>query len=375
MMTLKHTFYGAIALLLLSLLVMPIQAQEGDLLTRINNLRTSQGLAPYSRNGQLDAAAASHARWMVDNAEVSHSGANGSTPRSRAQAAGYGSQWVSENIYGGSNASVNTAWTFWINSPIHYRGLTSPNYQEVGIGVARGSWGGAYVLLFGGDGGGYVAPVRAASSSGGGGNSAPPPPPSFVVGVDAVGNIMHEIQPGDTLGDIALIYGYTWDDVPYMLEINDLSEEESRTLEIGAVMLVPPYEGTYTPTPGEPTEIPTHTPTPTERPSDTPTATATITPTPTSTATPLPIGTSSAPVNVLELFTATPTIAITPTQPVSPTPQAVAAGIDIENEPPTPAHQITAASEGRPLWLIGAIGLQVVILVGAGVEMVRRHRR
>ena len=60
---------------------------------------------------------------------------------------------------------------------------------------------------------------------------------------------MHEVQSGDTIGDIALIYGYTWQDIPYMLEINDMSAEDIRLLKPGSVFLVPPKDGTFTPIP------------------------------------------------------------------------------------------------------------------------------
>lgn len=223
-----------------------------DLIGRINNLRTSLGLAPYSLNGALSAAAQNHASWMAETGQISHTQPDGSTPSTRAAAAGYPGSWVSENIYAGSNATPNDAWVFWINSPIHYRGLTNSNYDQIGIGSATTSWGRSFVLVFGASGSPAVSVNTGSGSSG----AAPAAAPSFIVGVDPYGNIMHEVQEEHTVGDIALIYGYTWDDIPDMLALNGMTEVDIRTLKIGSIFLVPPHAGTYTPTPGGPTATP-----------------------------------------------------------------------------------------------------------------------
>jgi hypothetical protein len=238
----------------------PVHAQDAatDLLGRINGLRGSLGLPGYTLNGALSAAAANQAQWMASTGQISHTQADGSTPSSRAAAAGYGGSWVSENIYMGSSAGVVDAWTFWMNSPIHYRGMTNPNYQEIGIASASGNRGRAFVLVFGRVGGtAYVAP----RNSSGGENGAASAPPSFVVGLDAFGNIMHEVQPEQTIGDILLTYGYTWEDLPEFLSLNTKTDADIRRLQIGEIVLVPPYGGTYTPTP-YPEGWPTNTPEP-----------------------------------------------------------------------------------------------------------------
>src|SRR5689334_16587860 len=80
-----------------------VQAQDaGDLLGRMNNLRSSKGLPAYTVNGALTAAAQSQAQWLVDNGcAIAHTHPDGSNPDSRARAAGYTSDWVGENIYCG----------------------------------------------------------------------------------------------------------------------------------------------------------------------------------------------------------------------------------------------------------------------------------
>lgn len=346
----------------------PSQAQDvvSDLLGRVNSLRGSLGLPAYTLNGALSAAAQSQAQWMVDTGNVSHTRPDGSTPRTRAAAVGYGSNWVSENIYMGTIASANDAWNFWLNSAIHYAGMTSGNYAEIGIGSARNAtWGASFVLVFG-----NPTPLQQViPRTGNSGGGAAPAPPSFVVGVDQFGNIMHEIQPGDTLGDIALIYGYTWDDIPYMLQINTMSDADIRELEVGSIFLVPPYDGTYTPTPDTQVAVnpsPQITTTGVElvmQPSATPSPYATATAEPSLTPVHIPIATSAS---VPEVF-----ISALP----SPTPLVVAsAGTPVLLVNPVTASVVSTSSGPSP-WLIAGLVLQVGVLIVAGIEFIRRARR
>lgn len=325
---------------------LPMQAQD-DLLARINGLRASLGLPAYNTNGALAGAASQHARWMVDTSQVSHIQSDGSSPRDRARANGYASSWVSENIYMGTSASIDSAWNFWVNSPIHYAGLTSPNYDEIGIGTANGAGGNAFVLVFGNSSGAVraVSPAPTGNNDTSGGGARPQP--SFVVGLDANGNIMHEVQPNDTLGEIMLIYGYSWDMIPYVLTLNGMTQADVRRLKVGSVLLIPPKDNAFTPSP-IPSEAPTHTPPP-----------------PTSTQpTAIPTLDALPPPMVFNPATPTPTLAPSPTAeplvirtlPPSTTVAALATPI-----PPTPLQEATT-QEGIPLWLWGAIAVQVCIL-------------
>jgi hypothetical protein len=362
------------------------QDERGDLLSRINNLRAGLGLHPYTLNSALDAAAQNQAQWMASTGNVSHYQDDGSTPRIRAVAAGYGSDWVSENIYGGGRGGVSAAWNFWVNSSIHYRGLTSANYYDIGIGISQGE-SRAYVLVFGNATGswGNAGSTNTGSGSSSGGNESAAAAPSFVVGIDGRGFIMHEIQPGDTLGDIALIYGYTWDDIPYMLDVNELAQDEMRQLEIGAVFLVPPKAGTYTPTAGSvallTTPLPPEATNPPEQPELLPPMEMTALPTtntipasptflpsatPPPTWTPMRIATAAALPD--ELFGIMPTnTALVVAQVPSITPM------------PSPTQMspngIQTTTSRRPAWLFVAVGLQVVVITGAGIEFVRRLLR
>jgi len=403
-------------------LVVGAQSARSDLLNRINTLRAEVGVHAYSLNAALNVAAQNQAEWMVATGLISHTQSDGSTPRTRAQNAGYNSQWVSENIYMGTNATAQTAFVWWTNSSIHYRGMTAGHYYDIGIGSASGNGQTAYVLVFGNPSTAVrvADPVKVAESdpfnfagegstangaSSNGSSSAPaqrddPPPPSFVVGLDEWGNILHEVQPGHTMGDILFMYGYNWEDMDWVRTINGMTARESRWLDVGDVVKIPPYQGTYTPAPGTPPwsapatrtpspepSLPTLTPEPasaTPQPSPTPTATLdpAITPSPTFTLLP--------PVEQIYLETTPePTEALSPTAEPTERPAWVAATITPSPTPiivaqadpnaggviaPRTLEDPPADTSGPPGWLIAVIALQVGVLIGAGIEYWRRGR-
>lgn len=329
-----------LALVTLEIASAAAQDTQSVLLARINSLRRSQGLAPYSISVPLNAAANSHARWMARTGKVSHQQEDGAGPRTRARNAGYSSNWVSENIYRGLGASALDAWNWWLGSPIHFAGITSPNYDNVGIGSASGEFGRAYVLVFGNSLGRVAASRAKASQSSAGANA--PAAPSFVLGLDPVGNIKHEIQTGDTIGNIALIYGYTWADIPYMLEINDMTLDDIRLIQPGNVFLVPPKDGTFTPVPATPT------PALDARTVETPASTAAITATPVQTA------------------SATPW--------ASPVFRIGVAMRAASGAPPARSGSAAERDLSAPLVLATAMVVQAGILGGAVLELVRRAR-
>ena len=344
---------------LFGVLALPAQAQDsGDLLGRMNALRAQHGLPGYSINGALTIAAQQQAQWIVDTGTIAHTHPDGSGPRTRAIAAGYPSLQIGENIYGGTNATASDAWVFWINSPIHFQGLVNPAYQEVGIGIAHGGWGSAFVLDFGGAG----APISVGgggSNNSGGGSNAAAAPPAYIGGNDENGNIKHIVQPGDTLGDIALIYGYSWGDLPYMMQLNGLSNV--RDLEVGSIFLVPPKAGTYTPTPDN--RPPTETPVPTSVPA---------------TITPFVVATATLPPEISELTVIAPPLIATAGGNIAP-PDNGEDGAPTEIAlVPTPAPErvsvqtTRASSSSASSWIVIAVGVQAVVVVGAGIEFIRR---
>ncbi len=224
------------------------QTPENQLLLLVNNFRREQGLNALTYHSALASAAYNHADWMARTGNAkSHQQSDGSWARDRARRAGYTSTFISEVIYlGGSSPSEPFDW--WLNSPEHYKVLTSGHYYQAGIGIATQGNSTAYVIVFGSGSGGQPANVP---SSGGGSAAQSGGQQAYVLGLDEFGNIKHEVQPGQTLGHILGLYGYTWDEYPYLLELNDMSEADRLRMQPGDVILVPPKAGTYTPAPAQ----------------------------------------------------------------------------------------------------------------------------
>jgi LysM repeat protein len=183
-----------------------------DVIAAVNQLRQSRGLSPYQVNSALMASAQGHSNYQASIGSITHTGSGGSDPKSRAIAAGYGggaTVFVSENIYGGSTATVQNAVTYWQGDSLHLNTMLSPNYVDAGAGVAT-SGGMTYFTLDAG----YIA------GSPGSGNGTPLPTlnpltpaatavPFYPVQVATPlpdGSIVHYVQPGQTLWSIAASY-------------------------------------------------------------------------------------------------------------------------------------------------------------------------
>lgn len=97
------TFLILAALLGSSLGVRPAGATATayDVLAAVNALRANNGLPPLVANSSLMASAQAHSEYQAFLGTWTHEGAGGSTPKSRAIAAGYGggaTVFISENV-------------------------------------------------------------------------------------------------------------------------------------------------------------------------------------------------------------------------------------------------------------------------------------
>ena len=124
-----------------------------ELVTLINNARTSNGLPALSVNQNLVTAAKGHATDMVCNNYLSHIGLDGSTPQSRATAQGYSASIVLENIYAlhpayGVNAQA--AFNWWINNTESRGNILNAGTTEFGIAYVESEeslLGGYFVMV------------------------------------------------------------------------------------------------------------------------------------------------------------------------------------------------------------------------------------
>ncbi len=195
-------------------------AAEQEILALVNQLRGSYGLPPFVWNAQLAAAAQNQANYMAANNIYSHTGAGGSSPQSRATAAGYPGR-ATENIVGGTNLTPGQGVIWWQNSPVHFNTLISPQYIHVGIARAAGFDQNFYTLVAGvpSNQAGVPPPQAAAQPDD---SALAPVAPVVIAAPREDGSIVHVIGLGQSFWSIAARY-----EVPLeqLYLYNNLTEE------------------------------------------------------------------------------------------------------------------------------------------------------
>ncbi len=285
----KRKFIFASAILLLGVCIfcssIPVAAQAGnayDMINGINELRASNGQAPFSINAALMASAQAHADWITETGQGGHIGSGGSYAVDRAIAAGYGggaTVFVTENWARGFNLSViDCIYVSW-NDADHMGNMLGTWHNEIGAGVSISSNNQVtYVVNFGHISGSAPLPQ--------------PPSETVIIATQAQynpplqtttpkpdGSIFHVIKEGQFLIHIANAYEIALDE---LLNLNNLTIDspiypgDTLIIQIGTTP-----EATPTPNPTLSfTPSPTLKPSNTPRPSLTPFFTPTLTPKP-----------------------------------------------------------------------------------------------
>ncbi len=276
-----------------------------ELITVINQYRIENDLPAFQTNGALMAAAQRHSDYMGSSGLITHNEPDGSTPKERAGAEGYGAgyyYWISELIYGGWYASAQDTIYWWKASSVHNYYLLSNYYVDIGAGVAtNGTWNYFTAVL------GFIEeyedpnnpPAATATPTTVGPTKTPsgaptetptneptenpteePTPTPYPTAVPVVtatpnpdGSVIHTVQPGQYLSMIAAAYGVSLES---LYELNGLNQYS--ILYVGDQIIIIPAD-----TP-QPTPTPTNTLAP--DPTDEITPTNTLTPDPTEEITP-----------------------------------------------------------------------------------------
>lgn len=245
-----------------------------DVIAAINEVRASQGLAALEVDPILMSVAQAQNEWRLAAGATTHTGPDGSTPKERAIAAGYGggaTVFISEIIVDGTDLSVAGAIDWWMGSTIHRNTILSPNYVHIGAGAGESGGVWRYTAMTGYVAGGSYTP----------GSVPPAAAGSVVVPVTMAtanpdGSITHTVATGQTLWTLAAVYGVR---LEALMELNGYTT--GPLLHPGDQVIIQPA---WTPTPTA-TSTPTRTTTP--RPTQVSTRRPSPTPSPTSTAAPL----------------------------------------------------------------------------------------
>jgi LysM repeat protein len=234
--------------LLLTLFTARESLAQGDSATKvintINSLRAQRGLAALEPHPALMQIAQQHSQYQASIGTWTHYSADGSRPKDRAKAAGFGNGatvYLSENVAYGFKSSImeiiNGPW----NDPDHHHTMYNPSAKYIGAGVA---YSGDYVYYTVDTGywSGDPAPTTEGLST-----NPTPDASAFPTAVPVIvstpfedGTVKHIIQGGQTLWTIAAVYNIP---LEVLREMNGL--DENTLLQPGDEVIIQP---SYTPT-------------------------------------------------------------------------------------------------------------------------------
>jgi len=280
--------YALILAFCLALLPFPqsarAQAETGyDLIARVNELRASRGLAPYTVDPWIMDYAQQHTQYQADIQQSTHEHSDGTV----SLAVG-----LRENVAGGdfgyvtTDIVVNQIWVDWG----HLNVMIGFESGAAGAGVAVDAEGTVYYTLNvrpGAEVGDKEATANPPSNATTNPSviSSPTPAQDLPAGPfipiitstpDVNGSIIHMVKYGDSLWRVAVSYGVTMD---LIRSLNGMGSEQVTIYE-RQKLLIGQAQPTSTPT--QPPPTPTSTATllaPTDTPSSTLTAIPTLLPT------------------------------------------------------------------------------------------------
>jgi len=218
------------------------QASGYDVIAAVNQLRAANGLSPYQINGALMTAAQAHSEYMASTGAITHSGSGGTRARDRAISAGYGvaAVFVSENIAAGYDWTAQDAVQIWQGDSLHMDTMLSSDYTDAGAGVAVSGHTVYFTLDMG-----YVSgsPGSGASTFGRAVVTVYPiAPPVDTATPMPDGSVIHVVQEGQALWNVAAIYGIELEE---LLKLNKLSTNS--VIYTGDELVIKPPVGTPTP--------------------------------------------------------------------------------------------------------------------------------
>jgi uncharacterized protein YkwD len=122
-----------------------MSALEQSVVDLTNQARAQAGLPPLAVSSPLVTAAQTHSRDMAQTNIFDHTvpGVAEPTLESRAAAVGYNFSWLGENI-AFNYADAPSILAAWMNSPEHRANILSPNFTQIGVGIAWNGQGQAY---------------------------------------------------------------------------------------------------------------------------------------------------------------------------------------------------------------------------------------
>lgn len=228
-------------------------ATPGEVIAAVNQLRAAKGLPTYNENAILMGTAQGQADYMASTGTVSHTGPGGITVTARLLQAGYPlagdlslGGFRSENIVAGFGMTAAAAVQSWTGDDIHLHTMLSSDLQEIGAGVAEAAGMTYYVIDTARPTGSGVpqAYTPGAESSYSAALNEIIVPVSIST-PDVSGNLVHVVQAGQSLWQIAIAYGVKIDGIRALNQL-----PQSYQIQPGDKLLIARV-GTATPAPSD----------------------------------------------------------------------------------------------------------------------------
>lgn len=136
-----RTLGGVFVLVWAVMFSTPVFASEitpENIISAVNQKRQENGVSSLVENPQLQVAAKNKSIDMIINNYFEHY-AQGRTPWMFIKSQGYDYQIAGENLAMGFETSEGVV-NAWMNSPVHRANILNSEFEEIGVGVVRGTY-------------------------------------------------------------------------------------------------------------------------------------------------------------------------------------------------------------------------------------------
>ncbi len=112
------------------------RSMEQEIIKLVNQERAKQGISPLTENWQTSRVARTKSEDMIKNNYFSHTSPTYGTPFKMLSDFGIKYSQAAENIASGQQTAQQVV-DSWMNSSGHRANILNPNYNQIGVGVAR----------------------------------------------------------------------------------------------------------------------------------------------------------------------------------------------------------------------------------------------
>ncbi len=118
-----------------------LQKESRRVIELTNQLRRQKGVPELKENAKLTEAARAKAQDMLAKQYFSHIGPDNKMLVDWLRTSKYSFSVAGENLAMGFESAEDVV-NGWVQSPTHFANLIDSDYQEIGVGMTSGSWGG-----------------------------------------------------------------------------------------------------------------------------------------------------------------------------------------------------------------------------------------